>query len=219
MIPTRKSSTKKSSLFTISNRLRSPIPRLRSSNYNMVTSVTSGRAKVVNGSPNSRRALACSCRRLSSSAELLLPKYPLDGTLDATEFLTTLSLKSTVRPCGLLSAPLRHSTHRASRILTSCTSICILQKLEPLLEVAWVARSVWARCLKIVGMRRKCRTTFYRKRAFSIFYAKSRELMVWLVSSIPLLAGSICCFFRRVDLSRFLWAHGRFPRNQWTTPH
>ena len=53
----------------------------------------------------------------------------------------------------------------------------------------------------------------------SSIYAQGRELIVRLVSLIPLLAGSICCFSRRVDLSRFLWAHGRFPRNRWTTAH
>lgn len=168
MTPTRKSLTKKSSSFMILNQLKSLIPKPRSSNCNVVTSAISRPGKVANGLPSSRKVPVYLFRRLSSSVEQSLLKFPLAGTLDAMEFPMTSSLKSIARLSGRSSAPLRLSMCQASLTRMSSTNTCTHQRSVQLLEVAWVVQLAWARCLRTVATKRMCRTTFCKRRMFSL---------------------------------------------------
>jgi hypothetical protein len=130
----------------------------------MVTNATSAPKTATNGLSSSRRVHGCLSRRRSHSVALLLVKSPQDGTLAATVFHGTSSLKLTARFSEPLFALLRHRRRQESRIPTNYTSTSTPLMLALVSVVAWVARRVLRRCSKTAAKRKTFKTKSCRRR-------------------------------------------------------
>ena len=141
---------------------------LNATSTSIARSVISGRPMEDSGSSNLRRVRVSLSRRLSSSVVPSVDKSQLAGTLGVTVFQMTLSRKQIAQPYGLWSAQRRLSTTLVSPTHTSCISTFIPRRSAPVSAVVWAEWRVCRRCLRIVAMRRRCRTTFCKRRKPSL---------------------------------------------------
>ena len=137
---------------------------LNATSTSIARSVISGLPMEGNGSSSLRRVRVSLSRRLSSSAVPSVGRSQLAGTLDVTVFQMILSRKQIAQPYGLWSAQRRLSTTLVSPTHTSCISTFIPRRSVPVSVVVWVEWRVCRRCLRIVAMRRRCRTTSCKRR-------------------------------------------------------